>query len=145
MMVIKSIIRKIFNSLKSIEEWADNSPKKTIKPKENQEGSKTVASVWSYLGVKENTQAAHLTAAVGFEEWVEMPEIKRRIKELFGQEYKNERSLYPYIKTMVDCSLFEFTDIGGKRKWKKKALLLKVPSEAKKQETATEKETEKSN
>ena len=60
-------------------------------------------------------------------------DLKRRIKELFNIEYKNERSLYPYIKTLVDCGLFEVSNVGGKRKWRRKELIVAVKSRKKKQ------------
>jgi len=143
MMIIKTILRKLIHAFKGIEEWAEE-PKAKMgatagEIKQNEEKHE-VQSVWDYLTPKENTQAAHLVTTVGFEEWVEMLEIKRRVKELFGMDYKNERSLYPYVKTMADCGLFEFSDVGGKRKWKKKALLLKLKNSA---ATEQQKETEK--
>ena len=55
-----------------------------------------------------------------------MDEIKRRIRELFSIEYKNDRSLYPYIKTLVDVGLLESISVGGKRKWRKKELIMKI-------------------
>lgn len=144
-MIIKSIMRKVINAVKRLESWAEEEQKpETVNatmPKEKPPETQ-VQSIWDYLQIRENTQAAHLSTTVGFEEWVEMPEIKRRIKELFGMEYKNERSLYPYIKTLADCNLFEFSDIGGKRKWRKKALLLKfrqAAAQKAKQETEAEK------
>lgn len=84
-----------------------------------------IHSLWDYIQFRENTQAHHLTTVIGFEEFVDMDEIRRRIQELFHIEYKNERSLYPYLKTLVDIGLFETIDVGGKRKWRKKAGLLR--------------------
>ena len=63
---------------------------------------------------------------IGFEEWVDMAEIRRRVKEIFSVEYKNEKSLYPYLKTLTDVNLFETTNIGGRKKWKKKELLFEL-------------------
>jgi hypothetical protein len=60
-----------------------------------------------------------------------MDEIRRRIFELFQIDYENERSLYPYLKTMVDIGLIETNNIGGKRKWRKKDLLIKIEKEDK--------------
>lgn len=71
-----------------------------------------------------------------------MQEIRRRIKELFGIEYKNERSLYPYLKTLVDINLIETTNIGGRRKWRKKELLFEIVKEKKSREKP-EKEKQK--
>lgn len=97
-----------------------------------------VHSVWDYLKFIENTQAFHLTSVVGFEEWVAMDELKRRIKDLFNIEYENERSLYPYIKTLVDCGLFEMSNVGGKRKWRRKELLIIVKRRQEKLEELAE-------
>ena len=47
-----------------------------------------IHSVWDYLKLTEHTQAFHVSSVVGFEEWVSMEEIRRRILELFGIEYK---------------------------------------------------------
>ena len=55
-----------------------------------------------------------------------MAEIRRRVKELFGADYKNERSLYPYLKTLTDVGLMESTSIGGRMQWRKHDLLIKV-------------------
>ena len=55
-----------------------------------------------------------------------MEDILRSVKELFGIEYQNERSLYPYLKTLVDSGLLESSVVGGKMRWKKKALLISV-------------------
>lgn len=85
-----------------------------------------IHSWWDHIKIQENTQAQHIISVVGFDEWVTMDEILRRIKEIFGAEYQNERSLYPYIKTLVDCGLLEISNIGGKRKWRKKDLIIKL-------------------
>ena len=104
--------------------------------------SHEVHNFWDYLKFQENTQAHHLASILNFEEWLEMEEIRRRISELFGITYKNERSLYPYLKTLVDIGLVEGSNIGGRRKWRKKALLIKFSElkkareEAKKEKTA---------
>jgi len=54
--------------------------------------------LWNYIDPTKNTQAHHIISVVGFDEWVDMDEIRRRIKSMFFIEYKNEKSLYPYIK-----------------------------------------------
>ena len=92
-----------------------------------------VYSIWDYLAFIANTQAFHLSKVIGFDEWVSMEEIKRRVKELFGVNYKNDRSLYPYIKTLVDSGLFEASNVGGKRKWRKKDLLIKSKKQTEKE------------
>ncbi|MFH1586728.1 MAG: hypothetical protein ABID38_02635 [Candidatus Diapherotrites archaeon] len=100
-----------------------------------------IHTIWDYLSLLDHTQAFHISSVVGFEEWVSMDEIRRRILELFGIEYKNERSLYPYIKTMVDLGLLESTSAGGKKKWRKRDLLIKIKSG--KKEKSADKETSK--
>ena len=95
---------------------------------ENQEERQEIHSIWDYLKFQENTQAFHITNVLGFEEWIPMDEILRRIKEIFGMDYKNQRSLYPYIKTLVDCGLVETSSVGGKKKWRKKDTLIKISS-----------------
>ena len=139
MMVIKSLVKRFFRAIKGIESWSAVSEKTTIY-KSSEEGLKeedTIISIWDVLAFKENTQAYHLNSVIGFEEWVDMEEILRRIKELFGIEYKNFRSLYPYLKTLVDLGLMETTSVGGRRKWRKLPLLVKTKpekNERKKQE-----------
>ena len=91
-----------------------------------------IRSVWDHLKLVENTQAFHMAAVIGFDEWVDMEEIRRRILALFGIEYKNEKSLYPYLKTLSDIGLFEATSAGGRRKWRKKDLIIII--KAKKEE-----------
>lgn len=85
-----------------------------------------ICSIWDLLRFQENTQASHLSKTIDFNEWIDMEEIRRRVEQLFGISYKNERSLYPYLKTLVDCGLMETTNIGGRRKWRKKDLVYKV-------------------
>jgi hypothetical protein len=93
-----------------------------------------IHSVWDYLKFQDNSQAFHVSKVIGFEEWLTMDEIRRRVFDLFGIEYKNSKSLYPYIKTLVDCGLFEVTAIGGKRKWRKKDLIIKIKEKKAKKE-----------
>lgn len=107
-------------------------------PKEEVIEGKEIHDLWDYLKFKPNTQAYHLINVVSFEEWIDMEEIRRRILELFGINYKNERSLYPYLKALTDSNLFETTDIGGRRKWRKKSLFI----ELKKKEKTPEKKEE---
>lgn len=93
-----------------------------------------IHSVWDYIKLNDHTQAAHITAVLGFEEWISMDEILRRIKELFNMDYKNDRSLYPYIKTLVDIGLVETNNVGGKKKWRKRDILIKITLKKKKPE-----------
>jgi len=101
-----------------------------------------VRSIWDFLQFNEHTQAFHLASVIRFDEWATMDEVRRRIFELFQIDYENERSLYPYLKTMVDIGLIETSNIGGRRKWRKKDLLIKIErdeKEAEKQEIQAEK------
>ncbi|MFA5357998.1 MAG: hypothetical protein WC308_03680 [archaeon] len=100
-----------------------------------------IHSIWDFLKTNENTQALHLISVIRFDEWATMEEIRQRIFELFHIDYKNERSLYPYLKTMVDLGLMEINNIGGKRKWRKKDLLIKI--ERKKKSEGEEEAAEK--
>jgi len=85
-----------------------------------------VHSLWDYIKFNSQSQAFHICNVLGFEEWTSMDEVLRRIKEIFGVYYKNERSLYPYIKTLVDCGLLETSGFSGKKHWRKSDLLIKV-------------------
>ena len=123
-MLLKKLIGKMFQALEHIKEWAETG--ELIYQKEDEETSKGIYSLWDFLSFSENTQAFHLVNVIGFDEWVDMEEIRRRIKEVFSIEYKNEKSLYPYLKTMTDINLFETTSIGGRRKWRKKNLLFEI-------------------
>lgn len=93
-----------------------------------------VRSIWDFLQFNEHTQAFHLASVIRFDEWATMDEIRRRIFELFQVDYENERSLYPYLKTMVDIGIIETNSIGGKRKWRKKDLLVKLEKEDKEEQ-----------
>ena len=85
-----------------------------------------IHSIWDYIKMNEHTQAAHISSVLGFDEWISMEEILRRIREIFGMDYKNDRSLYPYIKTLVDVGLIETSSAGGKKKWRKRDVLIKL-------------------
>ena len=101
-----------------------------------------VRSIWDFLQFNEHTQAFHLASVIRFDEWVTMDEVRRRIFDLFQVDYENERSLYPYLKTMVDVGLIESNNIGGKRKWRKKDLLIKIEKEIKEEEKEAQTEKE---
>ncbi len=98
-----------------------------------------VRSIWDFLQFNEHTQAFHLASVIRFDEWATMDEVRRRIFELFQVDYENERSLYPYLKTMVDIGLIETNSIGGKRKWRKKDMLIKIEKEDKEAQKQEEK------
>lgn len=135
-MVIKRIVKLFFKIVKRMEKWSEDPEKLSIyTPLEGGETEKKeIISVWDVLKFKENTQAYHLNNVIGFEEWIDMEEIRRRVKELFLVEYKNFRSLYPYLKTLVDLGLMETTSAGGRRKWRKVMLLVEANKEEKKKE-----------
>ena len=97
-----------------------------------------IHSIWDFLKINENTQVLHLISVIRFDEWVTMEEIRQRILELFHIDYKNERSLYPYLKTMVDLGLMEINNVGGKRKWRKRDLLIKIERKKKSDEEKEE-------
>ncbi len=119
--MIKDILNRIFSVFKQTKQ----EPEKTIYEHEEKTISK-IYSLWDYIKLVDNTQAHHILSVIGFDEWVPMDEIKRRINELFSIDYKNDRSLYPYIKTLVDVGLLESSNVGGKRKWRKRELILKL-------------------
>ena len=130
-MVLKRIVRSIIKMFYGLEEWSIKADERVYEAKEELESTiDEIHSVWDYLEFKQNTQAFHLSAVLGFDEWVDMEEIRRRVKDLFGVEYKNERSLYPYLKTLTDVGLMENNSVGGRMQWRKHDLLLKVKKEA---------------
>ncbi|MEM0360234.1 MAG: hypothetical protein QXK06_02770 [Candidatus Diapherotrites archaeon] len=129
-MVFRGMLAKLFKKLEKLREWAESEDKlysQSVAVEEPKE--KAIGSIWDFLQFTENTQAFHLVNVIGFEEWVDMEEIRRRIREIFSVEYKNEKSLYPYLKTLTDINLFESTNIGGRRKWRKKELLFEIERE----------------
>ena len=126
-MVLKRVVRGIIKLFHGLEDWSDKPKEKVYEAKQTIESTiDEIHSVWDYLEFKQNTQAFHLSAVLGFDEWVDMEEIRRRVKELFGVEYKNERSLYPYLKTMTDVGLMENNSVGGRMQWRKHDLIVKV-------------------
>ena len=126
-MVLKRIVRKIVGMFHHLEDWSAQGEEKTYQIEEGTEGNpEEIHGIWDYLKFRPNTQAFHLASVLGFDEWVDMGEIRRRVKEIFGVEYKNERSLYPYLKTLTDMDLMESSSIGGRMQWRKHDLLIKV-------------------
>ncbi len=125
-MVFKKIVRSVIRFFHRVEDWSiEEKPVYEIK-EEKKAGIDQIHSVWDYLKFKENTQAFHLANVLGFDEWVDMEEIRRRINELFGADYRNERSLYPYLKTLTDIGLIESNSVGGRMQWRKHDLLVKI-------------------
>lgn len=139
--MLKLIVRSIFSGVDRLKQWVEYTPRsestntestnhRTIRISEQnslkQPPRFKVVNLWDHLKFREGTQAHHVTQVLDFEEWTPMEEILRRVKELFGIEYQNERSLYPYLKTLVDSGLLESSVVGGKMRWKKKGLLISV-------------------
>lgn len=139
--MLKLIVRSIFSGVDRLKSWVEYTPRNEgtnltansnrITGVSEQLSQKTaprfkVVNLWDHLKFREGTQAHHVTQVLDFEEWTPMEEILRRVKELFGIEYQNERSLYPYLKTLVDSGLLESSVVGGKMRWKKKGLLITV-------------------
>jgi len=124
-MVLKNVLKRILKAF-GLEIKESGNQDEFYKEKEEQEIEEVVMSLWDLLSIQDNSQAFHLINVIGFEEWIDMEEIRRRIKELFNVEYKNEKSLYAHTKTLVDLGLIETISAGGRRKWRKKELLLKT-------------------
>lgn len=145
MMAILSFLTNFFRKIggkRDISAKVSDSPKEaSLDPEpsiyQEKEPAEEVYNLWDYLEFQANTQAYYLAKVLGFEEWITMDEVRRRIQELFGVSYRNEKSLYAYIKTLVDCGLLETTNAGGKRTWRKKDLLIRI----KKKKELKEKET----
>lgn len=116
----------------------NNIEKKQNKQEEKEEKIEVIHSLWDFLEFNENTQSFHIISVMGFDEWVTMDELRRRIIEIFKINYKNEKSLYPYIKTLVDVGLLETTNIGGRRQWRKRELLIKLKKKKNKREESEE-------
>ncbi|MBU2477330.1 hypothetical protein KKG83_07725 [Candidatus Micrarchaeota archaeon] len=125
--MFNGLLQRIFSVFKQKEKKTGE----TIYEEEEKTVVSEIYSFWDYINPLENTQAHHILSVIGFDEWVPMDEIKRRIQELFSIEYKNDRSLYPYIKTLVDVGLLETTSAGGKRKWRKKDLIIRIKEKIK--------------
>lgn len=139
-MNIINFIKKIFK----IEKIPENKENQVFEQKIYQNDEKLeeeiqIISIWDIIKINEHTQANHLVSVIPFDEWISMDEIRRRIWDIFQIEYKNDRSLYPYLKTMVDLGLIETSNIGGKRKWRKKDLLVKKTEKKKEKEKISEK------
>ncbi len=115
---------------------SDNSKSIYEKEEKKEEFIDEIYSIWDYLEFKENTQAYYLVKIMGFEEWISMEEIKRRILELFGVSFKHEKSLYSYLKTLVDAGLLEYSNHGGRRLWRKKDLIIRLKKKKEKSLTS---------
>jgi hypothetical protein len=137
MMKLLNFLKKILNKQNNTKEHKiqENEEQGTYNENEEKKIKKEIISVWDSIKCNEHTQAFHLVSVIPFDEWIDMIEIKRRIWDLFQIEYKNDRSLYPYLKTMVDLGLIETSNIGGKRKWRKRDMLIKIEKKEKELET----------
>ncbi len=139
--MIKLLLRSVFRAVNTLQKWVEdpqanegNPKRESLKLTELSEnnGLRTppnryrMINVWDHLTFKEGTQAHHITRVLDYEEWVGMEEVLRRVNELFGITYQNERSLYPYLKTLVDAGLLEANMVGGKMRWRKKNLIISV-------------------
>lgn len=138
-MGILNFLKSLF-SKKGVQNGTEVAPGIVYEEKKENLTKISVLSVWDILKFTEHTQAFHLVSVIRFDEWVTMDEIRRRIYELFQVDYQNERSLYPYLKTLVDIGLVETTNIGGKRKWRKKDLLIKTEEKEAEKEQMEQKE-----
>ncbi len=138
-MVFKRIVRILIAGFRKLEKWSSEE-QKTLFAEAVVEREKTIANIWDFLQFADNTQAFHLANVLSFEEWIDMVEIRRRIQEIFSISYMNERSLYPYLKTLVDLGLVETTNVGGRRKWRKKDFLIKLPEPKKNKAEITARE-----
>ncbi len=147
--MIKMILRRVFRAMNSLQKWVDDDPRNETVLQNMRNGTVLtsehvnkipsqkryqIVNMWDHLSFKEGTQAHHITKVLDYEEWISMEEILRRVNELFGILYQNERSLYPYLKTLVDSGLLEANMVGGKMKWRKKNLIITVGEEVENEE-----------
>ncbi|MDD3178075.1 MAG: hypothetical protein PHR26_00990 [Candidatus ainarchaeum sp.] len=89
-----------------------------------QELKNNLNTIWDIIKIKENTQAEHIIKSIPSDNWTTMDELRQNIKLEFGIEYKNEKSLYPYLKTLTDINLIKVNNTGKKRTWKKNIIIL---------------------
>ncbi|MEK6970723.1 MAG: hypothetical protein AABW68_03430 [archaeon] len=142
--MIKFLLRRVFKAVGKLQQWvgediqneaATQQQRNTLTlASERERGGAArkryqIVNMWDHLTFKEGTQAHHITKVLDHEEWISMEEILRRVNELFGILYQNERSLYPYLKTLVDAGLLEANMVGGKMKWRKKNLIITIGEE----------------
>jgi hypothetical protein len=134
---IKQLFKPTTQEVKDIVDQGIYSENEVEAPKTSENSE--IISIWDVINCNEHTQAYHLVSVIPYDEWIDMDEIRRRIWDLFQIEYKNDRSLYPYLKTMVDLGLIETSNIGGRRKWRKKDLLVKLNEKKELKETIEQK------
>ncbi|MDD3083515.1 MAG: hypothetical protein PHP82_00645 [Candidatus ainarchaeum sp.] len=141
MMNLIKILKNLFKKENKEKKSKEEENKQIYINKKEETNQTTLISLWDIIKCSEHTQAFHLVSVIPFDEWIDMNEIRRRIWDIFQIEYKNDRSLYPYLKTMVDLGIIETGNISGKRKWRKKDLLIKINE--KKEELEENKEKNK--
>jgi hypothetical protein len=107
----------------TLEENKKENPK--IRSVTIQELQNEINTIWDILKIKENTQAEHIIKSTPSDKWVTMDEIRNNIKIQFNVEYSNEKSLYPYLKTLVDIDLIRVNNQGKKRTWKRNVIVIK--------------------
>jgi len=117
---------------KTLESIIENRPQ-IIKKNQQDETIRTVTieelkneinTIWDIVKIKENTQAEHIIKCTPSDKWITMDELRQSIKLQFNVEYTNEKSLYPYLKTLVDINLIKMNNIGKKRTWKKNIIII---------------------
>lgn len=86
--------------------------------------NKQINTIWDIIKARENTQAEHIIHCLPDDEWIDMEDLKNRIKLQYNVEYQNEKSLYPYIKTLTDINLVKVNNSGKKRTWKKNIIII---------------------
>jgi len=86
--------------------------------------NKQINTIWDIIKARENTQAEHIINCLPDDEWIDMEDLKNRIKLQYNVEYQNEKSLYPYIKTLTDINLVKVNNSGKKRTWKKNIIII---------------------
>ncbi len=86
--------------------------------------TKKINTIWDIIKVRENTQAEHIINCIPEDDWIDMEELKGRIKLQYNVEYQNEKSLYPYIKTLTDINLIKLNNSRKKRTWKKNIIII---------------------
>lgn len=86
--------------------------------------NQNINTIWDIIKARENTQAEHIINCLPDDEWIDMVDLKNRIKLQYNVEYQNEKSLYPYIKTLTDINLVKVNNSGKKRTWKKNIIII---------------------
>ena len=109
---------------KTITNTLESKTEDTIKTITIEELKNDINTIWDIIKIKENTQAEHIIKCTPTNKWITMDELRQNIKLEFNVEYTNEKSLYPYLKTLVDVNLIKMNNIGKKRTWKKNIIII---------------------